>query len=80
MKVKWTVETLDEIVDAEVESLPADMRARLAHIARLIEEVGLERVREPLVKHLDGHVWRCGSKEEAESRGPFMLWRPVAAL
>lgn len=29
----WTVETLNEIVEAEVEALPEDMRARLARIA-----------------------------------------------
>lgn len=55
--MKWTVETLNETVDAEVEALPADMRARLAHIAKLIEEMGLERVSEPHVKHLDGRLW-----------------------
>lgn len=53
----WIVETLNETVDAELENLPADMRARLAHIARLIEEVGLERVSEPHVKHLEGRLW-----------------------
>ena len=41
--MKWIVETLNDIVDGEIESLPADMRARLAHIARLIEQMGLER-------------------------------------
>jgi phage-related protein len=55
--MKWTVETLNETVDAEVAALPADMRARLAHIAKLIEEMGLERVGEPHVKHLDGRLW-----------------------
>ncbi len=55
--MKWIVETLNEIVDAEVEALPADMRARLTHIANLIEEMGLERVGEPHVKHLDGQLW-----------------------
>jgi phage-related protein len=55
--MKWAVETLNEIVDAEVEALPADMRARLTHIAKLIEEMGLERLGEPHVKHLDGRVW-----------------------
>jgi phage-related protein len=53
----WIVETLNETVDAELEALPADMRARLAHIARLIEEVGLERVSEPHVKHLEDRLW-----------------------
>jgi phage-related protein len=55
--MKWIVETLNEIVDAEVEALPADMRSRLTHIAKLIEEMGLERVGEPHVKHLDGRLW-----------------------
>jgi len=55
--MKWIVETLNEIVDAEVEALPADMRARLTHMAKLIEEIGLERVGEPHVKHLDGRLW-----------------------
>jgi phage-related protein len=44
-------------VDAELEALPADMRARLSHIANLIEEMGLERVGEPHVKHLESSIW-----------------------
>ena len=60
--MKWTVETLNEMVDAEVEALPEDMRARLAHIAKLIEEMGLERVSEPHVKHLDGRLWEMRLK------------------
>jgi phage-related protein len=55
--MKWTVETLNETVGAEVEALPADMRARLAHIAELIQEMGLDRVGEPHVKHLEGRLW-----------------------
>ncbi|HEU4983927.1 MAG TPA: type II toxin-antitoxin system RelE/ParE family toxin [Acidobacteriaceae bacterium] len=55
--MKWTVETLNEVVDAKLEALPADMRARLARIAALIEEVGLERVGEPHVKHIEGRLW-----------------------
>jgi len=53
----WTVETLNETVDAEVEALPEDMRARLARIAKLIEEKDLERVGEPHVKHIEGRLW-----------------------
>jgi len=60
--MKWTVETLNDIVDAEVKSLPADMRARLTHIAKLIEDMGLERVGEPHAKHLDGPVWEMRLK------------------
>jgi len=50
----WTVQTLSDVVDAELEALPADMRARFSYISRLIEEFGLDRVREPHVKHLQG--------------------------
>lgn len=53
----WTVETLNEAVDAEVEALPEDMRARLARVARLIEEKGLERMGEPHLKHIEGRLW-----------------------
>lgn len=55
--MNWTVETLNETVDSEIEDLPEDMRARLVRIAQLIEEKGLERVGEPHVKHVDGHLW-----------------------
>ena len=55
--MSWTVETLNETVDAEVESLPKDMRARLARVAMLIEDQGLERVGEPHVKHVEGRLW-----------------------
>ena len=58
----WTVETLDEVVDAEVEALPEDMRARLARIAKLIEEHGLEHVWEPHVKHVEGRLWEMRLK------------------
>jgi phage-related protein len=55
--VGWTVETLDETVEGEVEGLPEDMQVRLARIARLIEQNGLEQVREPHVKHIEGRLW-----------------------
>jgi len=60
--VGWTVETLNETVDAEVEALPEDMRARLARMAMLIEESGLDRVGEPHVKHVDGRLWEMRMK------------------
>src|ERR1700674_4804544 len=58
----WTVETLNAAVDAELQALPADMRARFVHISRLIEEFGLERVRAPHVKHLRGPLWEMRMK------------------
>lgn len=53
----WTVETLNAVVDAEVNALPSHMRAQLARISFMIEEFGLERMREPHVKHLQGPIW-----------------------
>ena len=58
----WTVETLNETVDAELDALPADMRARFVRIAELIEAVGLPNVREPHVKHIRGPVWEIRLK------------------
>jgi phage-related protein len=58
----WTVETLNAVVDAELEELPADMLARFHYISQLIEEFGLERVREPHVKHLRGSLWEMRMK------------------
>jgi phage-related protein len=60
--MKWTVETLNEVVDAELEALPPDMLARFHYISQLIEEFGLERVREPHVKHLRGSIWEMRIK------------------
>lgn len=53
----WIVETLDETVDAELLALPADQIAKFIRIGELIEVLGLERVREPHVKHLEGSLW-----------------------
>jgi phage-related protein len=48
----WIVDTYSEEVDQELAALPADMRARFMHIARILEEKGPMNVREPHVKHL----------------------------
>lgn len=53
----WVVETLNEVVDAELEALPDDVQARMQRIIGLIESQGLERVREPHIKHLVGRLW-----------------------
>ena len=61
----WTVETLNETVDAELAELPADMRARLVRISDLIESVGLPSVREPHVRHVRGQLWEIRLKGKA---------------
>ncbi len=52
----WIVETLNAIVDVEVNALPADMRAQLTRISLMIHEFGLERMREPRVTHSQGPI------------------------
>ncbi len=53
----WVVETLNEAVDSEIEAMPLDIRAAFVRLAQRIEAVGLERIREPHVKHLRGKLW-----------------------
>jgi phage-related protein len=61
----WTVETLNATVDAELDKLPADMRARLIRISELIESVGLPNVKEPHVRHIRGPLWEIRLKGKA---------------
>ena len=61
----WTVQTLNETVDAELVELPADMRARLARISELIESVDLPNVKEPHVRHIRGQLWEIRLKGKA---------------
>ena len=53
----WRVEYLNQTVLAEAGALPVDQRARLQRIIELIQAQGLERVRAPHVKHLEGQLW-----------------------
>ena len=53
----WTVEFLDEGVQAGLNAMPTDIRAAFQRIVELIGSQGLERMREPYVKHLEGRVW-----------------------
>ena len=53
----WTVETLNATVDAEIAAMPADMKAAFLRLSERIEAVGLERIREPHVIHLNDKLW-----------------------
>lgn len=55
--MQWTVEALNDSVLHELTALPKDMRAKFEHITHLIEAMGLEKMREPYVKHLQGPLW-----------------------
>ena len=70
----WIVEALSETVGAELTGLRADMRARLARIAELIELVGLPNVKEPHVRHIRGPIW--GDPPQGKSRHcPSAIYR-----
>jgi phage-related protein len=53
----WRVEILNEVVAAEIGGLAADVQARFLRLAERIQSVGLERVGEPHVKHVEGKLW-----------------------
>jgi phage-related protein len=55
--MRWIVATLNAAVDAEVEALPDDMRARLARLSNLIEAAGFDSLPRDSVKHLEGKLW-----------------------
>jgi phage-related protein len=55
--MRWRVEILNETVAAEIAALPADIQARFLRTAERIEIAGLENLREPHVRHLQGKLW-----------------------
>lgn len=59
---KWTIEILNEAVAAELEELPANIRAKLTRIVELITSFGLENVHEPYVKHIEDKIWEMRMK------------------
>jgi phage-related protein len=60
--MRWSVDFLNAVVRAELESLPEDIQAHFLRISRLIESEGLQKVREPYVKHLEGPLWEMRLK------------------
>ncbi len=55
--MSWSIQFVNAIAQAELEGLPLDMRARFERIVMLIRDQGLEKVREPYVKHLEDKLW-----------------------
>ena len=58
----WRVEFLDDDVKAALLAMPDDIVSRFARIMEMIESHGLEKMREPYVKHLQGPVWEMRMK------------------
>jgi len=55
-ELDWTVETLS-VVDAEIAALPVALRARLLRLLETVENVGLEALRAPHVRHVEEKLW-----------------------
>ncbi len=55
--MRWTFETLNAAVDAEIDALPKDMRTRLARLIGLIQDIGFEALPRDSVKHLEDKLW-----------------------
>ena len=58
----WTVQFLGDEALTALSTLPRDIRASFERIVGLIRIHGLERVREPYVKHLEGPLWEMRMK------------------
>ena len=61
----WTVTTLNEIVDAEIEALPADMRARLVRLSEMITTHGIHSLPRDAVDHLEDRLWELRIRGKA---------------
>jgi phage-related protein len=55
--MRWVVEFYNQAVADEVDGWPVELRASLLKIIERVELVGLERMREPHIKHIRGKVW-----------------------
>lgn len=60
--MSWLVGFLSEEVKASLDAFPPDIRASFQRIVELIQSHGLEHVREPYVKHLEGPLWEMRMK------------------
>jgi len=70
--MRWIVEILDG-VDTEIESLPPRLQARLVRLLEAVESIGLENMREPHVKHVEGKLWELRAKaSEGIARGLYV--------
>ena len=70
--MRWSVGFLDEVTKAALDALPLDIRASFQRIVELIQDHGLDRVREPYLKHLDGPLWEMRLKGKSGMHARFM--------
>jgi phage-related protein len=68
----WAVEVVAE-ARAELADWPIELRASLTRIVERIEVVGLERLGEPMVKHIEGKLWEMRpSGRKVEGRALYV--------
>ena len=73
LEMDWTVETVSA-VDAEIAALPVALRARLLRLLETVENVGLEALRAPHVRHLDGKLWELRVRADGGiARGIYVM-------
>lgn len=62
-----------DAADAEIEALPRDLQAMLIRLMAAVENVGLEQLQKPRIKHLDGKLWELRAKAaEGIARGIYV--------
>jgi phage-related protein len=71
---KWTVETLNDEVDRELEILPSDIRSRIVRVCSLLETFGPRQVGMPHVKSLGNKLWEIrASGRDGIARGIYII-------
>ena len=55
--MQWSFSFVSAEAKAELDALPADVRASFERIIQLVQAVGLERVHEPYIKHIEDRLW-----------------------
>jgi phage-related protein len=77
----WIIETLNDVVDAEIAALPADQIARFLRIGDMIKSIGLDKVKEPHLKHLEGRLWEMRLKgRDGISRALYVMANPKCVV
>ena len=70
--MRWSVLILPAAQE-EILALPPGLGARMVRLLDLIADYGLEQMREPHVKHLEGKLWELRvSAQEGIARGIYV--------
>ena len=73
MQSGWLVILADHRVEKELKLLAKDVRGNFYKIVELIQDYGLENMREPQVKHIKGKIWEMRAKgRDGIARGLYV--------